>query len=177
MRRSLATALIFSTGILFQAGCGGVGVRLGPSGGSHNGASSSPSWPDPNMDPDSIASDPTPFIVGAVALAAAGLTYLAFFKNKRDKKLYALTPQGEQVRLLVHAEAPEDAVYLGDLETGTLSRLEYVRNDLRNRAARLGGDLVVLDDILQDVYNGRTNGYVGCGRAYKTRAHHSPRRG
>jgi hypothetical protein len=118
------------------------------------------------MDVDSATLDLTPFIVGTVAFfAAAGA--LMYLKVKRDKIRYALTREGESVRLLVHSEAPEDAGLLGDIHTEILSSLDYVKNDLRNRTARLGGDLVVLDDIQQDVFEGETRGYVGIGRAYR----------
>ncbi|MCK7482962.1 MAG: DUF4156 domain-containing protein [Candidatus Moduliflexus flocculans] len=53
-------------------------------------------------------------------------------------------------------EAPEGSDLLGDLETKELNRLEFVKNDLRNRTARLGGDLIVLDGIQQEVREGQT---------------------
>jgi len=166
MRRMLAMGLILSLGMFFQAGCGGVGVKLGPSGGGGQRVSSSSSWPDPNMDLDSVLMDFTPVIIAAVALVATAGAF-SYFKAKSDRVKYALTPEGEAVRLLVHAEAPEGSDFLGDLETKELNRLEFVKNDLRNRTARLGGDIIVLDGIQQDVREGQTWGYIGIGRAYK----------
>ncbi len=110
----------------------------------------------------------TPFIVGAVVVVAAVVAY-AHFKAKHDRIQYTLTPGGERVQILIHAEAPEDAVFLRDIHTGIHGQLDYVKNDLRNQTARLGGDLMVLDDIQQEIYEGQTRGYVGIGRAYKTK--------
>jgi hypothetical protein len=90
-----------------------------------------------------------------------------YFQAKQARIRYALTPEGVCVQLLAHAEAPKDAVFLGDIHTKILYRIEYVKNDLRNQTARLGGDLLVLDDIQQDVLDGQTCGYIGIGRAYK----------
>jgi hypothetical protein len=118
------------------------------------------------MDMDPVSFDFTSIIVGTVVLAAAAVAYV-HFKAKHDRIRYALTPAGERVQILIHAEAPEDAVLLGDIHTEIRSQLDYVKNDLRNQTARLGGDLMVLDDIQQEIYEGQTRGYVGIGRAYK----------
>jgi hypothetical protein len=120
------------------------------------------------MDMDLATLDFTPIIVGAVVLVAAAFTYV-HFKAKHDRIRYALTPGGERVQILIHAEAPEDAVLLGDIHTEIHSQLDYVKNDLRNQTARLGGDLMVLDDIQQEIYEGQTRGYIGIGRAYKVK--------
>lgn len=120
------------------------------------------------MDMDSISLDFTPFIVGAVAVVAAVGAY-AYFKAKHDRVLYALTPGGERVQILIHAEAPEDADFLGDIHTEIRKHLDYVKNDLRNQTARLGGNLMVLDDIQQEIQEGQTCGYIGIGRAYKAK--------
>lgn len=121
------------------------------------------------MDMDSANLDFTPVIIGAVVIVSSALVYV-YFKAKHDRAQYALTPDGERVQILIHAEAPEDAGLLGDIHTKTLGTLDYVKNDLRNQTARLGGDLMVLDDIQQEVYDGQTCGYIGIGRAYKAKA-------
>ena len=90
-------------------------------------------------------------------------------KARGDGIRCALTPEGERVQLLSHAEAPEGAVFLGDVHTEILLHIDYVKNDLSNQTARLGGNLLVLDDIQQDIRDGQTWGYIGIGRAYKNR--------
>lgn len=169
MKQALALGLVLLLGASFQTGCGGVGVRLGPSAGSDQRVSSSSSWPDPGWENEEPTLNMTPFIIGAIALAVTAGTAL-HLQSRRDKARYSLTPEGGSVRLLVHAEAPEDALFLGDLETKALDRLEQVRNDLRNRTARLGGDLAVLDDVQPEIRDGRTWGYIGIGRAYRLKA-------
>lgn len=120
------------------------------------------------MNMDTASLDFTPFIVGT-AVVVSGVLAFAYLKAKRDRIQSALTPGGERVRILIHAEAPEDAVFLRDIHTEIHGQLDYVKNDLRNQTARLGGDLMVLDDIQQEIYEGQTRGYVGIGRAYKTK--------
>jgi len=160
--------LVLSLGIFFHIGCGGVGVRTQPLGAGGYQSYPSTAWLDPGMPMDSASLDITPFIIGAVVIVAAAVAYM-YIEAKRDRIRYALTPEGEKVKLLAHAEAPEGAVFLGDIHTGTHLHIDYVKNDLRNQTARLGGDLMVLDDIQQNIHDGQTWGYVGIGRAYKTR--------
>jgi hypothetical protein len=170
MRRILAMGLVLSLGVFFQAGCGGVGVRTSPPGAGGRNANPSASGANPWPDLKEPSMDLTPLIVGAVAIAAA-MTACVYFKARRDRIQSALTPEGERVRILIHAEAPEDALFLGDIHTGIHDQLESVKNDLRNQTARLGGDLMVLDNIQQDIIDGQTRGYLGIGRAYKARIH------
>lgn len=158
MRRIVSIILIVSSAAFFQAGCAGVGLR--------------PSAPDPSRhlgtDGESPSFDFTPLVVGtAVSVAATAALFL--ITVRREKIRCALTPGGTDVRFIAHEEAPPGALFVADIHTGLHIRLDCVKNDLRNRAAQLGGDLVILDDIQQDVRQGQTSGYLGVGRVYKTR--------
>ena len=100
-------------------------------------------------------------IISAVAIAALTASILL-----ARKKPIALTPAGKNVKLLMHAEAPEHAEYIGDIQTKSLNDMLSVKNDLRNKAARLGGNLLVIDIIQSEFFQGKTWGYIGCGRVY-----------
>lgn len=168
MRHAISITLLLCLVLFFQAGCGGVGVRINPQGVSQHYAYHSYSWPDSQMQFEELSVDFTPLIIGAVVAVTAAVLYV-HYSAKRDKVRYGLTPEGERVRLIMHAEAPADALFLGDVQTAFHFHLTLLKNDLRNQTARLGGDLVVLDDIQQDIRQGQTWGYIGIGRAYKTK--------
>ncbi len=78
----------------------------------------------------------------------------------------SLTEAGKGVRVL--KEAPKNCKELGDLSSGTFASKPSqtdVKNDLRNKTAEMGGNLLVLDSI-NSVFRG---GYSGSGRAFKCR--------
>jgi len=158
MKRLLCIILIVSSAVFFQAGCAGMGPRpavAGPSPGSGTDVN----WP---------SFDLTPLVIGSVVVVAA-TTALLLIHARRERARCALTVGGADVRFIVHEEAPAGAIFLADVHSGLHARLDCVKNELRNRAALLGGDLVVLDDIQQDVREGDTIGYLAVGRAYKTK--------
>ncbi len=156
MRRLLSIVLIVSSAAFFQAGCAGVGVR----------PSTSVPRTGPGLDVEWPSFDLTPLVIGTVVVVA-GTTALLLVHARRERLRCAVTPGGAGVRLITHSEAPAGAVFLADIQTELHGRLDCVKNDLRNRAAKLGADLVVLDDIQQDVRDGDTIGYLGVGRAYR----------
>jgi hypothetical protein len=74
-----------------------------------------------------------------------------------------LNPDGANVR--IKKEAPDNCDELGDISVGNLASLASqsdVKNALRNEAAKLGGNLLVLDAI-NAVPMG---GYSGSGQAF-----------
>lgn len=168
MRRMVSMILLFSMALFFQSGCGGLGMKINPHVADASEAFRSNAWSNSWAHMEEPSVDFTPFIIGAVVLVTAALTY-AHYSAKHDKVRFALIPGGERVKLIMHAEAPADAVFLGDLHTVLHRHLTYLKNDLRNQTARLGGDLVVLDDIQQEIFQSQTWGYIGIGRAYKTK--------
>ena len=157
MRHLLSIVLIVSSAAFFQAGCAGAGVRPSTSV-PRTGPGPDVEWP---------SFDLTPLVIGAVVTVAA-TTALLVIHARRERLRCALTPGGTGVRLIAHDEAPDGALFLADIHSGLHGRLDCVKNELRNRAAELGGNLVVLDDIQQDVREGDTVGYLGLGRAYRT---------
>jgi len=83
-----------------------------------------------------------------------------------------LTKEGKFVKLFVKQEAPSNAEFLGDIETSFLGEpsVKGVKNYLRNKTAKMGGNLVVIDFI--DVTYNRNDGtkmYSGDGRAYRVK--------
>lgn len=80
----------------------------------------------------------------------------------------ALTKQGETVKLLMKEEAPKEYELINDIETSLFGEPSVisVKNTLRNKAAEVGGNLVVVDTIEMHQEDSRT-WYTGNGRAYK----------
>ena len=115
-----------------------------------------PMPPDPSMD---MAT--TIIVITAVAITAAALAVLL-----SKYKHVLLTPEGKNVKLVMHEEAPEEAKYIGDIQTKVFKDLISIKNDLRNQAARMGGNLVVVDTFQPEINRGRTWGYSGSGRVY-----------
>lgn len=104
-------------------------------------------------------------------LFAIAIMLLAILTNCVTK----LTPEGETVKVLMKQEAPANAQLLGTVETGLFeehSTIMSVQNSLRNNAAKMGGNLLVIDVIFgetsQGQYGSSTN-YVGSGRVYLVR--------
>jgi hypothetical protein len=114
-----------------------------------------PHW---NPDPSKPMGETILLALLAVTIAATA-TVLLFYPKK-----VKLTPGGEKVKLLVHEEAPKSAKFLGDIETRSLLSAICVKNELRNRAARLGGNLVVVDNISPVGSEGEL--YMGSARVY-----------
>jgi hypothetical protein len=112
--------------------------------------------PDPSRD---MAT--TIIVFTAVAITATALTVLL-----SKHKPVLLTPEGKNVKLVMHEEAPEEAEYIGDIQTKVVKHLISIKNDLRNQAARMGGNLVVVDTFQSKIVRGRTWGYSGSGRVY-----------
>jgi len=174
MRPIIAVVIIISLILFFQTGCLlNVSSKIdlqpaGPSQTAHSNLSASF-----NNSGDAPSFNTAPLIIGFSVVLAAALTYV-YFSNKHDKAQYALTPAGERVTLIFHAEAPPDAILLGEIRTRSHTDLNLLKNDLRNQGARMGGDMVVVDDIqpqIPNIYNKQVSThYVGIGRVYKTRA-------
>jgi len=83
-----------------------------------------------------------------------------------------LTPVGELVEIIMKEEPPNDAEFLGIVESGLLQvhiKQESVINDLRNKVAELGGNLLVVDTIISisDGYGGYE--FTGMGRAFRVK--------
>jgi hypothetical protein len=103
-----------------------------------------------------------------LALTAIALMSLAILTSCVTK----LTSEGAKVRILMKQEAPADAQLLGTVETSILEdhpTIMSVQNALRNKAAQLGGNLLVIDVILAETSGGTygtSTSYVGNGRAY-----------
>ena len=79
-----------------------------------------------------------------------------------------LTEKGKTVQLLMKEEAPKEYQLINDIATTGLGESDIigVKNNLRNKTAELGGDLVVVDTI--EMHNGEGGTYyTGNGRAYK----------
>ncbi len=81
-----------------------------------------------------------------------------------------LTAEGEIVDFIMKEEAPKDAEFLGIVESGLLQihfTQESVINDLRNKVAELGGNLLVVDTMtsISDEFFGYE--FKGMGRAYR----------
>ena len=100
------------------------------------------------------------------AIAAVSLTILTNCVTK-------LTPEGEKVRILMKEEAPANAKLLGTVETGLWEEhdtIMSVQNALRNKAAQMGGNLLVIDVIVAETSQlgsyGTSTSYVGNGRVY-----------
>ena len=109
----------------------------------------------------SLETEATVMILSAIAIAA-----VATVVTLASHKPVALTTAGENVRLIMHAEPQGDAEYIGDIQTKALNDLLSVKNDLRNQAARLGGNLLVIDTIQPEIFQGNNWGYSGSGRVY-----------
>jgi len=97
------------------------------------------------------------FLVMAFLFSLIGCTHPALSKVE-------LTPGGEKVILLVHEEAPKGAKFLGDIEIDIRQTAICVKNELRNQAARMGGNLVVVDNISPVGTDGLF--FSGSGRVY-----------
>lgn len=78
-----------------------------------------------------------------------------------------LTEQGKKVQLLMKEEAPKEYQLINDIATTGLGESDIigVKNNLRNKTAELGGNLVVVDTI--EMHSGEATYYTGNGRAYK----------
>jgi len=174
MKPIIAVVSIISLILFFQTGCllsVSSNIDLQPAGSSqtaHSNLSASLS-----NSGDGSSFNTAPLIIGFSVVLAATLTYL-YFSSKHYKDQYALTPAGERVTLIFHAEAPPDAILLGEIHTRSHTDLNFLKNDLRNQGARMGGDMIVVDDIqpqTPNIYNKQVSDhYVGIGRVYKTGA-------
>jgi len=72
--------------------------------------------------------------------------------------------------MLMHAEAPENAAFLGDVTISWYephSTIASVQNALRNTAAKLGANLVVIDVITTITGDDGGYSFTGSGRAYR----------
>jgi len=81
----------------------------------------------------------------------------------------ALTKEGSSVRVIMKEEPPAGAKMLATIESDMLSNhpsIVSVQNDLRNKTAKLGGNLLVVDVIVATSGEGGIT-YSGNGRAYK----------
>ncbi|PKL35999.1 MAG: hypothetical protein CVV44_17405 [Spirochaetae bacterium HGW-Spirochaetae-1] len=81
----------------------------------------------------------------------------------------ALTKEGGAVRIIMKEEPPAGAKMLATIESGMFSNhpsVVSVQNDLRNKTAELGGNLLVVDVIVAKSSEGGIT-YSGNGRAYK----------
>lgn len=115
---------------------------------------------DPDLD-TSIDEEGLIILFSVIAISAVTLTILL-----SRKKPIALTPAGENVKLIMHEEAPEDAEYIGDIQSKAFDDLISVKNDLRNKAAQMRGNLLVIDTIQPSFFQGKSWGYYGSGRVY-----------
>ena len=174
MRPIIAVATIISLILFFQTGCLlsiNSKIDLQPAASSQTSHSNlSASFSNSG---DGSSFNTTPLIIGFSVILAAALTYL-YYSNKHYKAQYALTSAGEKVSLIFHAEAPPDAILIGEIHTRSHTDLNFLKNDLRNQAARMRGDMVIVDNIqpqIPNIYNKQVSThYVGIGRVYKTRA-------
>jgi len=112
--------------------------------------------------PDLSVDMTTPVILFSVASITAVTMALVINAHRYVK----LTPEGEKVIVFMHEEAPEGAIYIGEVQSKSLPNLLSVKNNLRNKAAQKGGNLLVIDTIQPDIFEGRTFGYCGYGRVY-----------
>lgn len=103
-----------------------------------------------------------PMLFASLASTTAAVLMVLFLHPKKVK----LTPKGEEVTLLIHDEAPAGAKFLGEVESHLQRSAICVKNDLRNRAADMGGNLVVVDNINSEVWDGQSTGFSGSGRVY-----------
>jgi hypothetical protein len=154
MRKRLVSFLTLLAFILsLQVGCSSLRVGFSP-----------PDWPQPPTpqwpDEDALDADFTIFFAIAGGMLLAGVVGLLL--NPKP----VLLAEGRRVQLWVHREAPPDAEFLADIvvEAGDQNR---VKISLRNKAAKLGGNLLILDAITSTVHNGNTIGYSGSGRVYR----------
>jgi len=126
-------------------------------------------WPDfPNPETDIDMGPPTLLIITAAVAVAAGLTYAIIRGQqirKRTIKSMILTPQGKTVKVLIHKEAPQGSLYIADVETEYKWDTLHAKVDLKNQAARLGGNLLVIDFITKGKHT-----YSAGGRVYKIRS-------
>jgi hypothetical protein len=79
-----------------------------------------------------------------------------------------LTKGAEAVKLIMKQEAPAEYELIGDIATSGAGEptIIGVKNNLRNKTAELGGDLVVVDTIEMHG-EGDREWYSGNARAYK----------
>jgi hypothetical protein len=157
MRKRLVSFLTLLAFILsLQVGCSSLRVGFSP-----------PDWPQPPTpqwpDEDALDADFTIFFAIAGGVLLAGV--VALLLNSKPV-LSVLSAEGKSVQLWVHREAPPEAEFLADIvvEEGDQNR---VKISLRNKAAKLGGNLLILDAITSTVHNGNTIGYSGSGRVYR----------
>ena len=73
---------------------------------------------------------------------------------------------------MAHQEAPPTALFLGDVEAQGHRDATAVKNALRNRAAEMGGNLLILDAITSasDTWGtpaSTTTSWSGSGRVYR----------
>jgi hypothetical protein len=69
------------------------------------------------------------------------------------------------VPYMMHEEAPTGARLLGEVECWEYSQIE-VKNNLRTQAARMGGNLLVIDVLSESRRQNNVLTYSGSGRVY-----------
>lgn len=114
-----------------------------------------------------MADPPVGIIVGAiVALVATVVVCRLINPPKRP----ILLTKARDVLLYMHQEAPAEADFISDVEVRGQMDATAVKITLRNQAASLGGNLLVIDAINSE---SETLGdisfikYSGCGRVYR----------
>ena len=136
-------------------------------------AASGGSFPSPNTLPEISTPGSGPgLLIGIFAAAAVGGLILSLTHQHKKVRLGTLDTRGGRVRLLAHQEAPSTALFLGDVEVQGHRDATAVKNALRNRAAEMGGNLLVLDTLTSEndpwgTPASTTTTYSGTGRVYR----------
>ena len=127
-----------------------------------------PNFPDMEVSNPMNKVTPYLFILGAVLVT--GIAYKIITKPRPKR----LTAKGAEVVLLMHQEAPTRALFIGDVQTRNEADAIAVKRVLRNIAAKMVGNLLIIDNINteSDTYGGEhiftDTTYSGSGRVYKT---------
>ena len=115
------------------------------------------------------------FIAGVLLVS---MIAYSMYKNTKEQRYYLktskLTPEGKKVLVLIHQEAPEGYIYVCDVETKRKVNARHAKVVLTNRAAILGGDLLVIDFISPVSHTSGIGGstdtsisYSASGRVYR----------
>jgi hypothetical protein len=107
---------------------------------------------------------PSFVVVMGVAMAVTLATAVVTTTIRKQKKKRQFEELGSHVEYLMHQEAPASARFLGDVECREDSHTD-VKKMLRIKAARLGGNLLVIDAITE-VRENDTSLFNGSGRVY-----------
>lgn len=84
----------------------------------------------------------------------------------------SLSFEGETVQYQEKSDPPENAIYLGTIQTNNNDSAISAINDLRNKTAQLGGNYLIVDIISNSVRQNMITGLVetvfsASGRAYQ----------